>query len=243
MTGSGVQETLAAAARFGAEQPGWVDRVIDRHTQRADGSCAGCGCYPTRVLAVRVAPYRPPSRADSGGARAAWGVVRVPGWRPVSNEPGRQPAVTARGRGSRARSGCGVMGQTYSVITHAGDDLDHEVLDETIPDSFKAKTRASGSWRCVLCGLSRRPISKFVVACVASTASPRGQCSTRLSNLGPNPVTSESPAVPTMSSSASGTNPGWACLRSYSWKISGPGRGSPNPGWTKPEPWMASAFA
>jgi len=45
MTGSGVQETLAAAARFGAEQPGWVDRVIDRHTQRADGSCAGCGCY------------------------------------------------------------------------------------------------------------------------------------------------------------------------------------------------------
>jgi hypothetical protein len=38
-------DPLASAARFAAEQAGWVERVFDRHIQRPDGSCAGCGSY------------------------------------------------------------------------------------------------------------------------------------------------------------------------------------------------------
>jgi len=36
------------------------------------------------------------------------------------------------------------MGRTYSVITHAGDGLDHEVLDEKIRHAFGAESGVTG---------------------------------------------------------------------------------------------------
>ena len=37
--------SIEAAARFAAEQLGWIERVRGQHTGRGDGSCAGCGSY------------------------------------------------------------------------------------------------------------------------------------------------------------------------------------------------------
>ena len=45
MTGLTPPDPVASAAQFAAEQAGWVERVLDRHTQRPDGTCAGCGSY------------------------------------------------------------------------------------------------------------------------------------------------------------------------------------------------------
>lgn len=45
MIGSTLTDPLLAAARFGADEPGWIGRVVDRHTRRTNGSCAGCGSY------------------------------------------------------------------------------------------------------------------------------------------------------------------------------------------------------
>jgi len=49
-------DVIETAARWAVTQSGWIQRVLDGHTERCDvGHCAGCGTYrPTRWPCVLV---------------------------------------------------------------------------------------------------------------------------------------------------------------------------------------------
>ncbi len=39
------RDPIEAAARFVAEEPGWIDRALAQHIRRNSGDCAACGDY------------------------------------------------------------------------------------------------------------------------------------------------------------------------------------------------------
>ena len=89
--------SIEAAARFAAEQSGWIDRVRGEHTRRPDGSCAGCGSYrlvrwPCVLIDIAGLAERIPNRRAPRPAEPPAG-GRCP-TDPAASRPSPQAAVT-----------------------------------------------------------------------------------------------------------------------------------------------------
>ncbi|WP_028927956.1 hypothetical protein [Pseudonocardia acaciae] len=72
MTRHTTPDPIDAAAWFVAGQPGATARILERHTAREDGSCAGCGVYrPVRWPCVLVHIARRAKKISSAADKDA----------------------------------------------------------------------------------------------------------------------------------------------------------------------------